>query len=195
MKRCKVCGSVIVKESISCPKCGTVKNNKGCLSYIGTGAVVLFLIIIISAITSTNESAYEYFSKSKKIYERKETVNIDYTKYKVIDTWWSNELSENEYINENPKALYLFIKMLVRNKDDEAKTIPPFKLVDEEGATYESSNNAYLLDKSIDPIDQLNPGVEKRGVIVFDVPRNNNYRLKISGGYWSDKEALVNLSP
>ena len=195
MKRCKKCGNVIIKESKSCPKCGTIKNNTGCLSYIGAVAIISFVIIVIFALTSTNKSAYESSTSSEEVYEQKETVKTDYTTYNIIDTWWSNKLSNKEYVYEPPKEKYLFIKLIVRNNNNEARTVPPIKLVDEEGETYESSNNAYMLDKSIGQIDQLNPGVEKQGVIVFDVPRSKNYKLKISGGYWSNKEALVNLSP
>lgn len=194
MKKCKECGSVIIKQSKSCPKCGTIKNKTGCLIYIVAVAIISFVIIVISALTSTNKSAYESSASSVRVYEQKEPVKTEYTMYKVINTWWSNKLSDKEYIDEQPKAIYLFIKLLVRNNADEVRTVPPFKLVDEEGETYESSNNAYMLDKAIGPIDQLNPGIEKQGVIVFDVPRNKNYKLKISGGYWSDEVALVNLS-
>lgn len=196
MKTCKECGNEISSKAESCPNCGAVQKKKaGCLSYIGAGVVILFVIIVISALTGTNDSSDESSTSSKKVYEQKETVSIGYTSYKITDSWWSNKLSNNEYINEPPKATYLFINLIVRNDDDEARTIPPFELVDESGATYDSSSNAYMLDKSIGPIDQLNPDVKKQGVIVFDVPRNKNYQLKISGGYWSDEDALVNLSP
>jgi hypothetical protein len=31
--------------------------------------------------------------------------------------------------------------------------------------------------------------------VIFDVPEDHVYKLKISGGYWSREEALVMLNP
>ena len=91
--------------------------------------------------------------------------------------------------------MYLFVDLTVRNNDKKARMVPPFTLVDENGAEYEASNHGWAVEGSIGLIDSLNPSVSKQGFVVFDVPQNRDYRLKLSGGYWSLEDAFVQLTP
>jgi hypothetical protein len=122
-----------------------------------------------------------------------EPFKIGYTSYAVWRAWWSNQLSDNQFLNQPPDASYLFIDLTIRNDDNKARTIPPFKLIDENGAEYETSSRAFAIDGGIGPLTSLNPGVKKQGVIVFDVPRERKYKLKVSGGFWSGEHALVEI--
>ncbi len=131
----------------------------------------------------------------EKIYKEGDTVSVGYTSYAVWRSWWSNRLSNNRYIDNQPDAMFLFVELSVRNDDKKARTIPPFNLIDENGAEYETSSKAWSVDNSIGALDSLNPSVQKRGVIVFDVPTNHTYKLKVSGGYWSAENTLISLSP
>ena len=83
--------------------------------------------------------------------------------------------------------------MTVRNDDKEARSIAPFKLVDDTGAQYETSAKAWSVEGSIGVLDSLNPGVSKQGYIVFDVPKGKHYKLAVSGGYWSSDKAVIDL--
>jgi Domain of unknown function (DUF4352) len=91
--------------------------------------------------------------------------------------------------------MYLFVDLTVSNNDNQARTIPPFKLVDENGSEYESSGIGWAADGAIGLIEDLNPSVSKRGLVVFDVPQERKYQMKLSGGYWSGKYANVELQP
>ena len=51
----------------------------------------------------------------------------------------------------------------------------------------------YLPENKAFYFDSLNPGVQKRGYVVFDVPEGKQYKLKISGGYFSSSYAYINL--
>ncbi len=124
-----------------------------------------------------------------------QTVSIGYTSYAVWKSWWSLTLTDNNYTNEYPDAMYLFVKLTIRNDDNEARTIPPFKLIDENGAEYEKSNKSWRVDNAIGSLDSLNPGVKKQGVLIFDVPHNHTYKLIVSGGYWSNEKAFIRLNP
>ena len=73
--------------------------------------------------------------------------------------------------------------------------IPPFTLVDDDGNEYEASSRGWTVKGSIGLIESLNPGVNKSGLVVFDVPQDRNYRLKLSGGYWFLEDAYIRLSP
>jgi len=91
--------------------------------------------------------------------------------------------------------MFLFVEVSVRNDDTKPRMIPPFRMVDENGAEHETSSKAWAVEGSIGVLDSLNPGVEKRGNIVFDVPQGHQYKLKVSGGYWSPEDALIEIVP
>lgn len=166
---------------------------------------VLFLFIILavgsvddsgsSGGSSPSSSSGPAKRKQIKLYKTGETVHIGYTSYCVWRSWWSKRLSDNEFLDDRPDAMFLFVKLTVRNDDKKARSIPPFELVDENGAEYETSSKAWAVDGSIGVLESLNPSVEKQGFIVFDVPTNHEYRLKASGGYWSTEDAFIALEP
>jgi hypothetical protein len=122
-----------------------------------------------------------------------ETVRVGSISYSVWGASYRGQLSDDPYLDQPADASYLFVDLSVRNEDSQVHVIPPFILRDENGAEYESSNKGWLVEGSIKFFDSLNPGVEKRGVVVFDVPRGKRYHLQLAGGYRSDQEALVDL--
>lgn len=128
-----------------------------------------------------------------RVYKMKETVHVGYTSYAVWKAWWSERLSSNEFLDQPADAAYLFVAVKVRNNDSKARMIPPFKLIDENGAEYDASSNGWAIEGSIGVLDSLNPGVTKEGFVVFDVPQNHTYKMKISGGYWSTEEAFIEI--
>jgi len=131
-------------------------------------------------------------SSKQKTYKMSETVNVGYTSYRVWNAWWDNKSSDNQFINQKPSANYLFIDLTIRNDDREARNIPPIKLIDIDGREYET---AVLIgvENAMGVLDSLNPTVEKRGIIVFDVPRNREYKLLVSGGYWTSEASVIDI--
>jgi len=123
------------------------------------------------------------------------TVHVGYTSYCVWKAHWSNRLSSNQFLDRSPNASFLFVDLTVRNNDKKARTIPPFYLLDENDARYDADSAATMLEGSIGLIEDLNPGVSKQGLVVFDVPRNHTYRLKVDGGFWSSETALIQIQP
>jgi hypothetical protein len=120
---------------------------------------------------------------------------VGYTGYAVWRSWWSTRLTTNRFLNQPPNAKYLFVALSVLNNDTKARDVPPFKLVDEQGAEYDADARGYMLPGSIGLIETLNPSVSKLGFVVFDVPPDKHYRLKLSGGFWSAEDAFVILEP
>ena len=204
LRKCKECGKEISTKAESCPNCGAkVKKKMGCLQSI----LLIFIVLIAigyfssksdyapsSSPTKSTSSPSSKKSKEIKTYQLEETVNIGYTSYAVWKAWWSAKLSDNEFLDDKPDAMFLFVKLTVRNDDKKARSIAPFKLIDENGAEYETSSKAWSVDDSIGVLESLNPGVQKDGVIVFDVPQTHKYKMKVSGGYWSTDEALIDLN-
>lgn len=197
MVKCKECGNQISKKAEKCPHCG-VKRNK-----TSAGAWVVLIIIIVGALavigSNDNQStAGQIGSQSENaappIYSMGKTVHVGYTSYKVFGAWYASKLDANPYTDQEPDGIYLVIKVAVRNDDNEQRMVPPFHLVDKRGNTYDTSV-ATALENELGPLTSLNPGVKTQGTIAFDVPDMDDYTLKISGGYWSDEVALVDINP
>lgn len=205
IKKCKECSNEISTKAESCPKCGAViKKKMGCLGYIGVGILVIIYLGVIGSFmndgsnrTTSNSKQLSITSKGKpqKTYKEGDIVNIGYTSYAVWSSWWSSRLSDNQFLDDQPDAMFLFIGLTIRNDDKKARSIPPFQLIDENGAEYDTTSKGWAVEGSIGLFDSLNPGVKKQGTIVFDVPQNHNYKLKLSGGYWSGEDAFVNITP
>ena len=123
-----------------------------------------------------------------------DTVSVGYTSYRVHKVWWSNKLSNNEFLNHAPDAMYLFVQLTIRNDDTKPRSVPPFSLLDESSRQYQTSDHGWAVEGSIGVLDSLNPNVAKSGFIVFDVPPEHAYSLKISGGYWSGESAMIELA-
>lgn len=203
---CKECGKEISKKAKVCPHCGA-KNKRGigCLSIIlgiiGLGIISIILAIIVpKASQNINDQSNNQIVEKKeetKFYKEGQEIKIGYTSYLVTKSWYAKELSDDSgFLHEKPDGIFLLVQIKVTNKDKEARMIAPFKLVDQKQAEYESSSKGFLNKKSLGILDNLNPNVSKEGYLVFDLPKEkNNYQLKVSGGYWSNENALVKLQP
>jgi hypothetical protein len=206
LKKCKECGNEVSTKAASCPKCGAIiKKKTGCLGYIGAAFLIFIVLGVIGSLMNdgtrtdrrSSSPAGGTTTKPKAEAVRKEgdSVHVGYTTSAVWRSWWSNRLSDNQFLDQRPNAAYLFVELTVRNDDKKARMVPPLKLVDENGAEYEASSNGWAVDGAIGILETLNPSVSKQGFIVFDVPRERSYRLKLSGGYWSPDDAYVQLTP
>ncbi len=220
LRKCKDCGNEVSSRAAACPKCGAPTNSKrrpvliGCLCLLGVPVVFLIIGAIVrphvpsgtentpprteSSATPLDEVTTQVPAQSEsKVTEYKtgETVKIGYTTYLVKRSFWSKRLSNNQYLDQRPNAMYLFVDLTVRNDDTKARTIPPFKLLDDAGREYDSDSRALMRDDCIGLLTDLNPDVSKRGFVVFDVPKDRTYRLQVDGGYWSAESALVELVP
>ncbi|MEJ5365416.1 MAG: DUF4352 domain-containing protein [Desulfosoma sp.] len=204
LKKCKECGNAVSTEATACPNCGAVlKKKTGCLGYIGAAFLIFIVLGVIGSLmkegsnTNRRESQSQPASgaKTKAVHKERETVHVGYMSYAVWQSWWSNRLSDNQFLNERPNAAYLFVELTIRNDDKKARMVPPLKLIDQNGAEYEASSRSWAVDGAIGMLESLNPSVSKQGFVVFDVPKDRTYRLKLSGGYLSAEDAYVQLSP
>lgn len=192
LKKCKECGNDVSTKAASCPKCGVVlKKKTGYLGYIGAAFLIFIILGVIGSLLKnetnrpTSRSSLSSVSSElkpkpeRKVYKEGETVRVGYTTYTVFQSEWPSLWSSDLQFNQRPNAMYLLVLMAVRNDDKKARMIPPFKLVDENGAEYEATGIG-----SMGILESLNPSVSKQGSVVFDVPKVHKYRLKLSDGYW-----------
>ena len=204
LQKCKECGQEVSSTAKKCPHCGAKMKNR-----IGCGAIILGIIVLgvignilpknssspskIDSPSSSSSTTSTSTSPDIKSYAMGETFKVGYTSYAVFNAQWRKRLSDNQFLDQAPDANWLFVRLTVRNDDNKPRSIAPFKLVDEAGAEYETSAKSWSVQGSIGILESLNPSVEKNGYIVFDVPKNHTYKLKVSGGYWSSENALVEL--
>lgn len=121
-------------------------------------------------------------------------VRVGYTTYQVLSANVYRQLPGDSAQRHAPDSgAYIVVKVTVRNNDMDQRTIPPFKLRDADGAEYGTSSNAVWLKDHIGLLDELNPGVSKTGLILFDAPADRAYALKVSGGYASGESTLIPL--
>ncbi len=209
LANCKECGAPVSKAAKACPKCGEpAKKRTSPFTWI-IAIISVFWIFThdwseqspreahVSQGNTPTSAPTETQPKSTdtpRVYPMKKTVAIGYTSYAVWEAMFAKKLKDNPQLSPVPNATFLLVRLTVRNDDKEARSIVPFKLIDESGAEYETSSAAWAIDGNIGVLESLNPGVSKEGFVVFDVPRNHEYYLKISGGYWSRERALVKLS-
>lgn len=125
-------------------------------------------------------------------YQMGSIISVGYTGYSVQAASWVKKISDNPYLNETPNANFLSVRLWVHNLDNKARQIPPVKLIDENGAEY-TARTLFGIPDTISSLDTLNPGVDKSGTIIFDVPKRHTYKLRLSGGFWSGQHRDVEL--
>lgn len=92
----------------------------------------------------------------------------------------------NEYFGDEANGEFLIFDVSVENVGNEADYINnEIYLIDNQGREFEQDDDAwiYLDDNLI--FEELNPGLTKKGQIIFDVPENSNYKIGIKKSAWS----------
>jgi Domain of unknown function (DUF4352) len=86
----------------------------------------------------------------------------------------------------------MIVDLSIRNDDRTESTLPRIVLVDDQGREFEQSSHGFLLRNSFSLLKSLNPTVESRGALLFDIPPGE-YTMRLSGGFRSSENALVEL--
>jgi len=170
----------------------TLKVKKGLglgIIFLVTFALGIIGIIINQYSNKRSESATNSAKATEnKTYKEGDTVSVGYTSYTVLESYWSNNLSNTQSISKKPDAMYLFVKLTIRNDSTLPSTISSFKLIDEKGAEI-IEKTLFSHDGSILEFVSLNPKVQESVYIVFDIPINHKYKLKAS------EDTFIELSP
>jgi hypothetical protein len=104
-----------------------------------------------------------------------------------------------QFYGDQANGIYLILDVTIENVGKESDNIligSNVKIVDDQGRKYEHDSTAeydleiYLKQDTFMGIPQLQPGLPKRGKIVFDVPQNLNGKIELSGGLFSEKRYI-----
>lgn len=109
----------------------------------------------------------------------------------------------NQYLRQEANGEYWAVPVSVINNDKEARmvTMAMFKLVSKDGATYDPDSTAVMYMDSQNKLllDNINPGVQVDGYIVFDMPKGqkmSNYSMEVSDAFsfTSNDEVKIKLA-
>jgi hypothetical protein len=126
-------------------------------------------------------------------YELGQQFSVGYWTYLCQRAFRTPFIGSDAFTFERANAQFVVIQITARNDDTSASTIPPFKLMDAEGRTYDESSAGMLNGGFFSVLEELNPGVSKTAFVAFDVPMNRTYELAVSGGIVSGTKAIVAL--
>lgn len=55
-------------------------------------------------------------------------------------------MSDNQFLDDKPDAMFLFVDITIRNDEKKARSISPFNLIDENGAEYETTSKGWAVE-------------------------------------------------
>jgi hypothetical protein len=145
--------------------------------------VVLSGLVIGSRFFGSKMQADKVTRKSPevKIYEMGQGVKVGHLTFAAWNAQWYEKSSNNKYLNIKPDSCYLLVEITLKNDSNRRKIKPLFILIGEKGFRYELSKKWHTGVGNLNDFEHLSPGVSKDGYIVFDVRKNLQYTLRISG--------------
>ena len=160
---------------------------KGLCELVGGIVILIFIIRAISDKTPDAKTAPEVVITPHALGEQ---FSVGYWVYRCNGDEWVPTIG-----SAFPDAAFVVIDITAQNNDKSSSTLPPLHLVDTKGRKYDASSKPMYEGKFFGPLEELNPGVSKRGYVAFDVPPNREYVLEVGGGFESGESALVALTP
>jgi len=124
---------------------------------------------------------------SQKIYSLGEKVPVDDFVYTFTNYETTNYVG-GEYFGNDANGIFVIFDLAVENQGAEADYINnEIYIIDDQGREFSQDDSSwvYLDDNFI--FEELNPGLTKRGQIIFDVPENIKGKLCIKKSMFSDE--------
>jgi hypothetical protein len=101
--------------------------------------------------------------------------------YTVTDVTTGRAIG-NDVAGAEADGMFVAVEIRMTNVGDESLDISarPYRLVDGQGRSYETDSEAMVYADDAVVFEQLDPGLSKRGILIFDVPPDQSSRqLKI----------------
>ena len=130
-----------------------------------------------------------------KIQKMGQGFKVGHLTFSAWNARWYENSSNNPRLNLKPNYSYLLIEITLRNDSNRRGIHPLLILKDDRGFSHEASKKWFTGVGNMYSLGRLNPGVSKDGYIVFDVPKNFNYQLKVSDRYRTNSYALIEIKP
>lgn len=176
----------------------------GCFGCLGILVVVVIIIAVIAAVFGGGDSGSNK-DKTKEV-NIGEKVKVDDLEYTVNSVETANAVG-GQYNSDNADGTYIVADVTVKNNGDESITIDTelFKILDgdaENGADATASSTANASGSNGNDIgfflEELNPGNEKTGKVVFDVSgdtaQSDKTKLQVQSGFFGTQKANIKLN-
>lgn len=148
----------------------------------------------------TQENISENTNSKNKIFKIGEVIQVGNFFYGVKQILFKKTLG-NEYMQKTADGIFLIVQLYVKNISKESRTLDSsmFAIYDSNNAKYDYSieGSTYLQMSNLNSIflKQCQPNIDTFGYLIFEVPNNTDiYKLKVSGGFFSSKEGIIQLS-
>ncbi len=160
---------------------------------IVTGIFVAGILVLALLYSLSHQSApvARKASEGLPLYQMNQQFSVGYWTYTIYDAGTRAWIADLDRVRPADSGNWVLVDLTVRNDDNTSSNRPVIALVDDVGREF-SETETYD-NRQLSQLQNLNPGVSKRGLIFFDAPRGPAYRLKVSGGLTSGVYALVNL--
>jgi hypothetical protein len=171
-------------------------------------AVLTYCIVLVVAIIGMsvsgphNNTAPTTASKAQQsqVFKLNETATAGKLAYIVSEVKATKTIGTNQFLTKTTDNQYIVLKVKVTNNDNDARTIDTnlFSLTDGQGRKYSAMADAdmYVNGQSSFFLQQVNPGTNASGYIVFETPPGiTGLKLHCSSGLGlaSGSEAVIDL--
>ena len=186
-----------VRTSLKEEKKQTDKSFKRIGKFIVIVSVVLAGLGIGSAYVGRNMQADKIARESSepKTTKMGQGIKVGHLVSAAWNARWYENSSNIQHLDVKPDSSYLLIEMTLRNDSNRRSIKPLLFLIDDRGFSYEPSKKWVMGLGNMYSLNRLNPGVSQDGYIVFDVPKNSHYKLKISDRRRTNSYALIQIEP
>ncbi|MBN2421089.1 DUF4352 domain-containing protein [Candidatus Woesearchaeota archaeon] len=140
----------------------------------GIKFIILILLFIAYGAFVPQSQITASEKPSNATYKIGDRVEIGDFAYTVQNVWRVNEINTSSEIRR-ADGVFLTFDVSIENIANETKTLwgIGLKVIDEKGRTFQSSYSNFFLN-------QMQPGLPKRGIVAFDIPPGIKPRLEVS---------------
>ena len=160
--------------------------------------VILILGMFGAMFGGENSTNQESNKEPAKTYSIGDSIQAGDFKWKITKFTTAQSIGSNPYLTTEASGIYLILDVEVENTGNSAKYLMDsyLKLVDDQDREFSPDSGAsiYLDSNQALLFEQVNPGIVKKGKIVFDVPENLNVaNVRISSNLLSSSVYNVKL--
>lgn len=157
----------------------------------GRVAILLGLLALLFACKRRQEQPVD----DGVVHPMGKPVTVGYVTYLVRKARWASSLGRSK---KEPGTSFFLIDLSVQSSEENPTMFPVCELTDAAGSTelpFPPGVNVSDVPHALLPLERLSPRVNKRGTIVFVVPRKDGYRLRVLGGIDSSESTLIEITP
>ena len=103
------------------------------------------------------------------------------------------------YTGSTADGIYLMVNLTIKNVSDRTRTIDgsSYTVTDQNGNQYEYSTEAStsleLMGRNTFFLRECQPNISTKGVLIFEVPKKDEYYLHLAGDLWGNRSQKILL--